>query len=220
MEWVAKQEKKPEIIYTSSSEAYAGTAKVLGEQFPIPTPEDVPLTIDDVTNVRWSYGASKLIGEVAFYSYRKSHGIDKFKIIRLHNIYGPRMGNEHVISQFIDRYLSGARPFEIFGASNTRSFCYIEDVLDALDHVVYNGINGEIYHIGNDDEEVSIEDLAKLIFDINEEEYDFKIHEAPAGSVNRRCPNIDKIKGLGHKKSVSLIEGLKKTYGWYKNEQS
>lgn len=220
LEWVAKQEKKPEIIYTSSSEAYAGTAKVLGEQFPIPTPEDVPLTIDDVTNVRWSYGASKLIGEVAFYSYRKSHGIDKFKIIRLHNIYGPRMGNEHVISQFIDRYLSGARPFEIFGASNTRSFCYIEDVLDALDHVVYNGINGEIYHIGNDDEEVSIEDLAKLIFDINEEEYDFKIHEAPAGSVNRRCPNIDKIKGLGHKKSVSLIEGLKKTYGWYKNEQS
>lgn len=220
LDWVAKHTERPEVIYTSSSEAYAGTATLLGETFPIPTPEDVPLAIDDVTNVRWSYGASKLIGEIAFYSYRKSHNIDKFKIIRLHNIYGPRMGNEHVISQFVQRHLDGVRPFEIFGGSNTRSFCYIEDVLDALDAVVYNGVNGEIYHIGNDDEEVSIEQLAKMIFDINDEEYNFHIHEAPAGSVNRRCPNINKIKKLGHSKSVPLLEGLKRTYRWYKDERS
>ena len=216
LEWVAQQKKRPSIIYTSSSEAYAGTAKILGKEFPIPTPEDIPLSVGDVSNVRWSYGASKLIGEIAFYSYRKSHNIDNFKIIRLHNIYGPRMGNEHVISQFIKRYLSNVRPFEIFGASNTRSFCHIDDVLDALERVKTKGTNGEIYHIGNDDEEISIENLAKLLFDINEEKYDFLVHDAPEGSVNRRCPNIDKIKDLGHGKKVSLRDGLKKLLGGIK----
>ena len=215
LDWVAKHSKRPQIIYTSSSETYAGTAKILEQDFPIPTPEDVPLTIDDVSNVRWSYGASKLIGEVAFYNYRKSFGIENFKIIRLHNIYGPRMGSEHVISQFIERFLTGVRPFEIFGGSNTRSFCFIEDVLDALEKVRDKGTPGEIYHIGNDDEEISIEQLAKSIFDINEAEYDFIIHEAPEGSVNRRCPNIDKIKALGHNKKIALKEGLQKTFEWY-----
>ena len=217
LDWVAKHKEKPQIIYTSSSETYAGTAKILDQDFPIPTPEDVPLTIDDVSNVRWSYGVSKLLGEVAFYSYRKSWGIDNFKIIRLHNIYGPRMGNEHVISQFIERFLSGTRPFEIFGGSNTRSFCFIEDVLDALEKVKDKGKPGEIYHIGNDDEEIRIDDLAKLIFDINEEDYEFVVHEAPEGSVDRRCPNIDKIKSLGHRKKVALEDGIKKTFEWYRN---
>ena len=215
LDWVSKHDKRPVIIYTSSSEAYAGTARMLGKNFKLPTPEDVPLSIDDVKNVRWSYGAGKLIGEVALYSYRKSHGIDNFMIARLHNAYGPRMGRDHVISQFVERYRSSTRPFEIFGGSNTRSFCHIDDVLDALEHVRFHGEKGEIYHIGNDDEEISIEELAKLIFDINREKYNFKVYDAPEGSVERRCPNIDKIKKLGHKKRVSLRDGLEKTFRWY-----
>jgi UDP-glucose 4-epimerase len=65
LDWVSrhKKGKRPKVIYTSSSETYAGTANIQGDNFPIPTPEDVPLTIDDVRNVRWSYGASKLIGD-------------------------------------------------------------------------------------------------------------------------------------------------------------
>jgi nucleoside-diphosphate-sugar epimerase len=190
----------------------------MGDEFPLPTPEDIPLTIDDVSNVRWSYGASKLLGEVAFYCYSKTYDIKDFNIVRLHNIYGPRMGNEHVISQFINRYIQGGRPFNVYGGTNTRSFCYINDVLDALDKIVENGTPGEIYHIGNDDEEIRIDRLAEMIFDINDEKYDFNIHPAPEGSVNRRCPNIDKLKSVGHVKSVNLEDGLRRTYEWYSRQ--
>tara|TARA_Y100001938_G_scaffold150797_1_gene243490 strand:+ start:1805 stop:2800 length:996 start_codon:yes stop_codon:yes gene_type:complete len=215
LEWVAKHENRPKIIYTSSSETYAGTAKLLGENFPLPTPEDVPLTIDDVTNVRWSYGASKLLGEVAFYCYGQAHEITDFNVVRLHNIYGPRMGFEHVISQFIERYRNGERPLAVYGGSNTRSFCFITDVLAALSKITNEGIPREIYHIGNDKEEIRIDDLAKLLFEINEEKINIKVHEAPEGSVNRRCPNIDRLKSLGYENETSLKNGLKVTYDWY-----
>ena len=125
------------------------------------------------------------------------------------------MGFEHVISQFIDRYRKGERPLAVYGGSNTRSFCFIEDVLDALSKITNSGVPKEIYHIGNDDEEIRIDDLAKLLFEINDEKVNIKIHEAPEGSVNRRCPNIDKLKSLGHSKQVALREGLKITYDWY-----
>jgi len=215
LDYISRQDNKPKVIYTSSSEAYAGTAKVLGDEFPIPTPEDIPLTIDDVTNVRWSYGASKLIGEVAFYCYAKTYNITNFNIVRLHNIYGPRMGFEHVISQFIKRFIEGESPFNIYGADCTRSFCYIDDVLDAFDKITNNGVKGETYHIGNDDEEITIHELANLLFDLNGREYNFTIHESPEGSVMRRCPNIDKLKSIGHSKKVGLKEGLINTYNYY-----
>ena len=54
-----------------------------------------------------------------------------------------------------------------------------------------------------------------MLFDLNNREHDFFIHESPEGSVNRRCPNIDKLKSLGHSKKVELKEGLKNTYEWY-----
>jgi UDP-glucose 4-epimerase len=215
LDYVSRHESKPKVIYTSSSEAYAGTAKLLEKDFPIPTPEDIPLTIDDVKNVRWSYGASKLIGEVAFYCYSKTYDIKDFNIIRLHNIYGPRMGFEHVISQFIKRFIEGETPFNIYGADCTRSFCHISDVLDAFDKITHYGEPGEIYHIGNDDEEISIHKLAEELFDLNNREHNFTIHDSPEGSVNRRCPNIDKLKSLGHTKKMELTEGLKQTYEWY-----
>ena len=141
--------------------------------------------------------------------------ITDFNIVRLHNIYGPRMGFEHVISQFIQRFIEGEKPFNIYGADCTRSFCYIDDVLDAFDKITNFGVEGETYHIGNDDEELAIKDLAEMLFDLNKRKHDFIIHESPEGSVNRRCPNIDKLKSLGHSKKVQLTEGLKKTYEWY-----
>lgn len=215
LDYISKQDNKPKVIYTSSSEAYAGTAKIMGDGFPIPTPENIPLAIDDTTNVRWSYGASKLLGEVAFHCYAKTYNITDFNIVRLHNIYGPRMGFEHVISQFIKRFIEGETPFNIYGADCTRSFCYIDDVLDAFDKITNNGVKGETYHIGNDDEEITIHELANLLFDLNGREYNFTIHESPEGSVMRRCPNIDKLKSIGHSKKVGLKEGLINTYNYY-----
>jgi len=78
-------------------------------------------------------------------------------------------------------------------------------------------VKKEIFHIGNDKEEIQIIDLAKLLFDIEGEKYNFDIQPAPAGSVMRRCPKIEKIKSLGMTKQISLKEGLEKTIEWYKN---
>ena len=220
LDWVSrhKKGKRPKVIYTSSSETYAGTANIQGDNFPIPTPEDVPLTIDDVRNVRWSYGASKLVGEVAFFCYSKMYDITDFNIIRLHNIYGPRMGFEHVISQFIKRFLDGERPFKIMGSDQTRSFCFIDDVLEAFEKITQSNMQGEIIHVGNDKEEILIANLAKIVFDIGEETYNFDEQPAPDGSVGRRCPNIDKLKSLGIKDQINLREGIETTFKWYKNK--
>tara|TARA_R110000824_G_scaffold227525_2_gene415318 strand:- start:2523 stop:3503 length:981 start_codon:yes stop_codon:yes gene_type:complete len=216
LDWISLHDKVPRIIYTSSSETYAGTASLMGDDFPIPTPEEVPLTIDDVKNVRWSYGASKLIGEVAFFNYAKMYDFDNFNIVRLHNIYGPRMGSEHVISQFIIRFLNKEFPFKIMGSDQTRSFCFIDDVLEALEKIVNSDLKKEIIHVGNEKEEIKIVDLAKIIFDNENKEYDFNLQDAPAGSVSRRCPKIEKLKLLGIKDQIALRDGIEETFRWYK----
>jgi len=216
LDWLMPQDKG-KILYTSSSETYAGTLNVMGEDnFPIPTPESIPLSIDDVTNVRWSYGSGKLIGEVALYCYRQAYGFDRFSIVRLHNIYGPRMGFEHVMPQFIERIIQKDFPFKIYGGQETRSFCYIDDVLDSLTRIMESDdTNGEIINVGNDDEEIKIIDLASMLFDIAGVEPNFDIKPAPEGSVSRRCPDIGKLESLGYVKQNSLRSGLEKMYKWY-----
>ena len=216
LDWLSPQDKG-KILFTSSSETYAGTLNVLGEDnFPIPTPETIPLSIDDVTNVRWSYGSGKLVSEVALYCYRQATGFDRFSIVRLHNIFGPRMGFEHVVPQFVERIIKKEFPFKIYGGQETRSFCYIEDVLDSIIRIMESDkTNGEIINVGNDDEEVKIIDLAKMLFDIAGLDIEFDIQPAPDGSVSRRCPDISKLKSLGYEKINTLKNGLEKTYKWY-----
>lgn len=215
LDWFVGQ-KKGKLLFSSSSEAYAGSAKILGDKFPIPTPEEVPLVIEDPSNVRWSYGASKLLSEVAIHSYAKAHGMKNWSIIRYHNIYGPRMGFEHVIPQFIERIMKKEDSFKIFGGQETRTFCYIDDGVKATQMVMEsNETNGKTVHIGRDDGEIKIIDMAKKLMDIAGVNPKFDVHPAPEGSVARRCPNIDKLRSIGYKPSVSLEEGLKKCYDWY-----
>ena len=75
--------------------------------------------------------------------------------------------------------------------------------------------NGEIYNIGNDKEEIKIIDLAKMLFKVANKKPNFEVLPAPEGSVKRRCPNIDKLRGLGYDIIYSTEEGLEKTYRWY-----
>jgi nucleoside-diphosphate-sugar epimerase len=216
LEWYSE---KPHgmFIVASSSEAYAGALKLLGEKFPIPTPEDVPLVVDDPRNVRWSYGGSKILSEVAMFSYAKARKLTDFAVVRFHNIYGPRMGTEHVIPQFIERLVKGVTPFPIFGGDETRTFCYISDAIDALKIIASSKqAKGQIIHIGRDDDEISIIDVAKKLMEIAHNKADFDIKPAPEGCVKRRCPSISKLKKMGYKPKVSLGEGLKETYAWYR----
>ncbi len=215
LDWIVST-KQGKLLFSSSSETYAGTLKLLGSKFPIPTPEDVALSIDDPSNVRWSYGASKILNEVSIHSYSHLHGID-FSIIRYHNIYGPRMGTEHVIPQFVERIVKKENPFRVFGGKETRTFCFVEDAVRATQLVMESEKTpAQTIHIGRSDGEIRIIDLAKKLFRIAKVNPKIKIEKAPKGSVARRCPDVSKLKKLGFKPAVSLEEGLKKTFNWYK----
>jgi len=216
LDWFVSS-KSGKLLYASSSEAYAGALNVMKERFPIPTPEQVPLVVEDPSNVRWSYGAGKIISEVAIHSWAKARGLKNFSIVRYHNIYGPRMGNDHVIPQFIQRITNKENPFNIFGGSETRTFCYVDDDVRATQLIMEDpSTSGQTYNIGRSDEEIQIIELAKALFKIADFYPEIDIKPAPIGSVMRRCPDVTKISGLGFKPQVSLNEGLKRTYDWYK----
>ena len=217
LDWFVKGENG-KILFSSSSETYAGALKLLSSDFPIPTPEDVPLVIDDPSNVRWSYGAGKILGEVAFHSYSSSFGMDRFCIIRYHNIYGPRMGFEHVIPQFIERIENDVDPFPILGGRETRSFCYVDDAVTATRMVMESEeTNGQVIHVGRSDGEISILDLAQMLFSVAGVGPKIEIKEAPLGSVMRRCPDVQALSDLGFEPKIELDSGLHKIFEWYSN---
>lgn len=218
LDWFARN-KKGKLLFSSSSEAYSGGLKLMKSKFPIPTPEEVPLVVDDPSNPRWSYGASKILGEVAVYSYAKVYGLNNFVIIRYHNIYGPRMGYEHVIPQFITRIIKKENPFTIYGGQETRSFCYIDDALKATKLVMESKeTNGQTIHIGRSDDEIKILDVAKKLFKMAGINPSLDVKPAPAGSPKRRCPDTTKLRKIGFTAKTSLDYGLRKCYEWYKNE--
>jgi len=202
------------ILLASTSETYAGT--INKGYATVPTPETVPLMIDDIYNPRYTYAITKILGESAFINYARVHGF-KTSIVRYHNIYGPRMGAEHVISEFILRILKRESPFKVYGVDPTRAFCYVSDAVRATIMVMESDkTNLEIFNIGNDQEEIKIVDLLQKLLEITDYSPSLEILESPPGSVKRRCPDVAKLeKILGFRPHVSLDEGLLKTYSWY-----
>jgi nucleoside-diphosphate-sugar epimerase len=199
-------------VYFGSSEAYAGG--VTRGWVALPTKESVPLVIEDITNPRWSYGASKLHGEAATVAAGASFGTD-WTIMRIHNSYGPRMGSMHVIPDFISRALNGE--YELFGHRDTRSFAFVDDVVNAvLCASEHTASSRKIVNVGSD-EEVSVFDLAGSILEVLGVSASIKLHPSPEGSVPRRIPDLSLIKSLGWRPEVSLEVGLKITVDWMKD---
>lgn len=204
---------RPKVLFASSNEAYAGLEAIAS--LPIPTPENVPLVIDDPKNPRWSYGGSKLAGELLVHAYAAQHGVPAV-IIRPHNFYGPLAGNGHVIPQMIARIRAREDPFKIYGADQTRSFCYIDDAVDAIILAMsYAGVPCPTFHIGTQ-AEIPMHALAHLLFDICKWTPErVERCAAPPGSVSRRCPDVGLMASLGWRATTSLPEGLRATALWY-----
>lgn len=209
------------LLYASTSEVYSGAA-LAGFDLPVPTPENVPAVVSDMDNPRFSYALAKMWGE-AYATYLSPDGHPLFATVRYHNVYGPRMGYDHVIPQIVQRVKAKEDPFRIIGADDTRSFCWIDDAVEATCRTMESPelTPGIVVHIGNQDGEVRIGALYDMIFEICEwtppRRFDAP---SPPGSALRRCPDISRLRTLtGYEPSTPLAEGLKKTIVWYaKNE--
>ncbi len=219
LEWFRTNSRKGKFCFTSSNEAYAGGLNAFGK-LPIPTPENVPLVIEDPYNPRWSYAATKLIGELFVINYARQYDF-RALIVRPHNFYGPRAGfGGHVIPDFAERIAKRVDPFPIYGADDTRTFCYIGDAVRAMATLMDSKETDrqpiETVHIG-DTEEITMRELAEKMFEAaGWKPQSLDVHESPKGSVKRRRADIGKLERLiGWKPEVSLAEGLKRTYEWY-----
>lgn len=219
LEWFRKENKDGKFCFTSSNEAYAG-GLIAFNQLPIPTPENVPLVIEDTYNPRWSYAGTKLIGELFVINYAKMYNFCAL-LVRPHNFYGPRAGYKgHVIPDFCERIAARTDPFPLYGADDTRTFCYIDDAVRAMamlmDSPKTDSQPIETVHIG-DQEEITMKELAEKMFKVaGWKPQSLDIKTSPPGSVKRRLADITKLQTLtGWKPEVSLDDGLHRTYEWY-----
>ncbi|GHT82991.1 nucleoside-diphosphate sugar epimerase [Spirochaetia bacterium] len=203
------------VLFTSSSENYAATTDAFN--YPVPTAESVPLCIADTRHPRFTYAVTKILGEAAFFAYGQKLGIHT-TIVRYQNIYGPRMGFKHAIPHIIERVYKGENPVKIYGADQTRAFCFCTDGAEGTVRALESdGSDQQVYHIGNVDE-ITIDTLTRTIGTIMGYSGPYVTAPTYPGSVSRRCPNITKAKyDLTYMPKVSLEEGLRKTVEWYKS---
>jgi len=203
------------VLFTSTSECYAGTVESF--DYHIPTPEEVPLCISDISHPRFTYAVTKMFGESGFHSYANVFGFE-MTIVRYHNVYGPRMGFKHVIPHLAQRFLKNEQPFKIFGHDQTRAFCYIDDAVEGtVSAMESENSDKQTYHIGTM-EETTIENLVKESGKIMGFTGTYENAATYPGSVFRRCPDISKaIKELQYSPVVDLSKGLTITLKWYSN---
>ncbi|MBW2977063.1 SDR family NAD(P)-dependent oxidoreductase [Candidatus Woesearchaeota archaeon] len=208
------KENVKELILASSSEVYQSPPEV-------PTDETAPLVVPDIMNPRYSYGGGKIISELLTVNYGRKH-FDRVVVFRPHNVYGPDMGWEHVVPQFVLRMKEICREnrgtkikFPIQGTGKeTRAFCFIEDFIDGLMLVLEKGEPMNIYHIGTM-EENSIENVAIEVGKYFGKEVEIDPGEEAKGGTKRRCPDITKLIKLGYNPKFTFKEGLKITAKWY-----
>ncbi|MDR3400915.1 MAG: NAD-dependent epimerase/dehydratase family protein [Chthoniobacter sp.] len=214
LEWF-RQGSGGKLLFSSTSEAYAWTQQF--HALPIPTPENVPLALTEIANPRSSYAGSKIFGELAI-----THGCavanKPFAIVRYHNVYGPRMGFEHVIPELYERSLAGENPLVVYSTNHSRAFCYVSDAITATIAAMENeAANGLTLNIGNDEEEVTIGDLAQRILTKVRPDAQIESREAKHDPILRRCPDIRRAREvIGYHPRVALDEGLDRTFAWYR----
>lgn len=213
LEWLKSSSCK-KVLFTSTSECYAGTIESF--DYKVPTPEEVPLCIADITHPRFTYAVTKMLGESGFLQYSKVYGFE-CTIVRYHNVYGPRMGFKHVIPQVVQRFLKEEEPFKVYGHDQTRAFNYIDDAVEGtVKAMEASNTNGEILHIGDMESEITIEKLVHTIGEHLGYKGLYERQEAHSGSVSRRCPDTTKAEKLiGYKPETNWEEGVKKTVDWY-----
>jgi UDP-glucose 4-epimerase len=202
----------------------ASTSEVYGKSTAVPFTEDADVVLGSTVKHRWAYACSKLIDEFLALAYWKEKKLPVI-IVRLFNTVGPRQTGQYgmVIPNFVRQALAG-QPITVFGdGTQTRSFTYVGDVVDALAKLVLEPrAVGRVFNIGNG-YEISILDLAKRVralagssSEIVTIPYD-QAYEAGFEDMPRRVPNTARIHELiGYEPKVQLDEILEKVIDYFR----
>lgn len=195
----------------------ASTSECYGDPLVHPQPEEYWGNVNPI-GFRGVYDEAKRFAEATTMAYHRYHGIDT-RIIRIFNTYGPRMrkADGRAIPNFITQALSG-EPLTVFGdGSQTRSICYVSDLVDGI----YKLMNSDVdtpTNIGNP-EEMTILQLAEKIIAITESESEIAFKSLPEDDPKVRRPDISKArKLLGWEPSVNADEGLRRTVRYFKEQ--
>ncbi|KAA3662738.1 MAG: SDR family NAD-dependent epimerase/dehydratase [Calditrichaeota bacterium] len=203
-------EKKATLLLASTSEVY-------GDPLVHPQTEDYWGNVNPV-GPRGVYDEAKRFAEAMTMAYHRYHNVNA-KIVRIFNTYGPRMRlhDGRAIPAFVPQALRN-EPITVFGdGSQTRSFCYVDDLIEGIYRLLVSGIN-EPVNIGNP-REMTIQQLAERIIDITDSKSSLTFKELPTDDPKIRQPNISKARELlGWEPKVDLQEGLQKTIAWFKKQ--
>ncbi len=200
------------LFLSSTSEVGDGAGGSGLARYPIP--ENVPFVLPDLAAPRSAYALSKAVAEALVLAHRD---LFRVRIGRYHNIYGPRMGHDHVIPQFVTRALARTDPFPIYGATQSRAFCHVDDAVRASVALLrLPAAQPRLANLGNDREEIKIDQLAARVVGLAGYDPVLVAHDPPAGSPERRLPDLTTIRALtGYEPRVDLERGLRATFDWY-----
>jgi nucleoside-diphosphate-sugar epimerase len=168
------------LIYASSSEVVAGTTI-------FPTPETTDISISNIHNPRWSYMLPKVLAE----NYLFNSNID-FLVIRFFNVFSEHSGSGHFVRDIIDKIQTAN--FELVGADETRSFCYVNDAVDAV--IKISNVSKQVVNVGSDEELTILEAANIIAHAMGKFNAEWKLKPGLIGSAKNRRPNLTELKRL------------------------
>ena len=195
----------------------ASTSEVYGDPEVHPQPESYWGKVNPI-GIRSCYDEGKRCAETLFFDYHRQHQTD-IKVVRIFNTYGPRMhpNDGRVVSNFIVQALKG-KDITIYGdGQQTRSFCYVDDLIDAMIKMMNSekGFIGPV-NIGNPGEFTMLQ-LAEMVLMLSNSKSKIIYQPLPSDDPKQRQPNIDLAKDkLGWQPKVELKDGLRETIAYFK----
>jgi nucleoside-diphosphate-sugar epimerase len=196
----------------------ASTSEAYGDPLVHPQREDYWGNVNPV-GVRAGYDEGKRFAEALTMVYVRQYRLDA-RIVRIFNCYGPRSDPEdgRLVPNFVSQALSG-KPLTVYGdGSQTRSLCYVSDLVDGLIRVIRAPTaTGRVYNVGNPDERTVLE-FAEIIRRSAKSTSDIEFREfISADDPQRRCPDITRIRTeLGWEPRIGLEEGMLRTVEWFR----
>jgi nucleoside-diphosphate-sugar epimerase len=195
------QKADADLLFTSSCEVY-------GEPLKTPQHESYTGNVETI-GPRANYEEGKRFSETLVAHFVKRYGV-RARTVRLFNVYGPNMSLEEtrVIPRFAIQTITND-PVTVQGdGSQSRTHCFISDIIDGFEAVITKGVPGEIYNLGGDSL-MTIKELAELMIKLSNSSSSIKYVPRPSHDHSSRMPVLDKIRALGWNNNVELEAGLR-----------